>query len=463
MNNQIESQNVEFKSIWKDEYLRQICGFTNANGGKMFIGLNDQGLVVGVENVDRLLEEIPNKAANLMGITLQVNVAYENGLPYISVSIPRSSLPVSLRGKYYFRSGTTTQEMNGTALHSFLLNRHHLSWDEIGIETAVFEDIESSSVEKFIELAIAANRLTPEARSLDLPILFENLHLLDESRHIKRSALLAFAHDPIRFFPSMYVKIGRFISDSNIVVQDVIESNLFTMIENIMDILKAKYLKSLISFRGINRIEQLEYPAGALREAILNALIHRDYTGSVTQIRVNNDSLEIWNAGLLPEELKIEMLLRKHPSIPRNRSLANLFFRAGYIESWGRGTLAIMQECREQGLPVPSLKEEFGGFSIEFYNKIQDTPQVTPQDTQQDTPQDTPQVIQLVTALSEEMSRSEMQLTLGIKDREYFRTFFIKPALDAGLIEMTIPGKPNSKNQKYRLTKKGKQFSGSSI
>ena len=99
-----------------------------------------------------------------------------------------------------------------------------------------------------------------------------------------------------------------------------------------MDILKTKYLKSEISYNGIHRVEQLEYPPKALREAILNALIHRDYTGAVTQIRVNNDSFEIWNSGLLPEELKIEMLFEQHASIPRNRSLANLFVKLNFYK-----------------------------------------------------------------------------------------------------------------------------------
>lgn len=263
-----------------------------------------------------------------------------------------------------------------------------------------------------------------------------------------RVALLAFASDPMRFFPSMTVKIGRFVSETNIVVQDVIEGNLFTMIENIMDILKSKYLKSVISYKGIHREEHLEYPVGALREAILNALIHRDYTGAVTQIRVNNNSLEIWNAGLLPEELKIEMLYGQHASIPRNRSLANLFFRAGYIESWGRGTIAIAQECKDYGLPAPTFNEQFGGFSIGFNQPDQVTAQVTAQDTAQ--------IKQLLSIVNGELSRDELQEALAIKHREYFRSTYIKPALEAGLIEMTLPDKPNSKNQKYRLTTKGK-------
>ncbi|MCK9401518.1 MAG: ATP-binding protein [Bacteroidales bacterium] len=118
-----ESQQVEFKLIWKDEYLKQLCGFANSQGGSMYFGVNDHGKVVGLQNTKRLLEEIPNKGANLMGIVLHVDLLFENSLPYLLLKVPQSSQPVSLRGKYYVRSGSTTQELNGFALQNFLLKR----------------------------------------------------------------------------------------------------------------------------------------------------------------------------------------------------------------------------------------------------------------------------------------------------------------------------------------------------
>lgn len=245
-----ESQKAEFKLIWKDEFLKQLCGFANAQGGTLYLGVSDSGKVVGLQNATRLLEEIPNKGTNLMGIVLKVDLLFENNLPYLMINVTKSQQPVSLRGKYYVRSGTTIQELNGPSLQNFLMKRNNLTWDEIGVPSASYTDIDVSTVHRFIELAISANRLHPDARNSSLQSLFENLHLLDDSKHIKRVALLAFATDPVKFFPSMYAKIGRFVSETNIVVQDVIEGNLFTMIENIMDILKAKYLKSVISYNA---------------------------------------------------------------------------------------------------------------------------------------------------------------------------------------------------------------------
>lgn len=138
------------------------------------------------------------------------------------------------------------------------------------------------------------------------------------------------------------------------------------------------------------------------------------------------------------------MLIKQHASIPRNRSLANLFFRAGYIESWGRGTIDIAQECKDYGLPAPTFNEQFGGFSVGFNQPDQVTAQ------------DTAQIKQLLSIVNGELTRDELQEALAIKHREYFWSTHIKPALEAGLIEMTLPDKPNSKNQKYRLTTKGK-------
>lgn len=361
-----ESHDTEFKSAWKDEYLRQICGFANANGGKMVIGIDDYGHIEGVQNSKKLLEDIPNKGMNLMGLLLNVTLHSEDGKDYVIITIPESHLPVSLRGKYYYRSGTTTQEITGNALYDFLYKKQNITWDGIGVRNATLDDIDKNTVEQFIDLAIAANRLNSDARNQSVLQLFRHLNLLDDEQHIKRAALLAFANEPCRFFPSMYLKIGRFISDTDVVTQDIIEDNLFRTIEKTMDILKTKYLKTEILYKGIHREEKLEYPETALREAILNAIVHRDYSGTFSQLRIYNNSLQIWNVGKLPGELTIEMLYKEHASVPRNSELANLFFRAGYIEAWGRGTLTIVNSCKELGIPIPVYTEQFGGLSVKL-------------------------------------------------------------------------------------------------
>ena len=113
----------------------------------------------------------------------------------------------------------------------------------------------------------------------------------------------------------------------------MVETNIFEMADKVIEILKTKYLVRPISYKGLERMEPLEYPETALREAILNAIIHKDYSSTYTFLRVYDDRLHLWNPGTLPEELTIDKLKQEHSSYPRNRNIANAFFKAGYIES----------------------------------------------------------------------------------------------------------------------------------
>ena len=118
-----EQQNIEYKQSWHDDYLKWVCGFANAQGGNIFIGKDDDGEIVGVANYKTLMDEIPNKIRNLMGITIDVNLHGENSKYYIEIVIHPYSVPISLRGRYYFRSGSTKQELTGASLNEFLLKK----------------------------------------------------------------------------------------------------------------------------------------------------------------------------------------------------------------------------------------------------------------------------------------------------------------------------------------------------
>ncbi len=153
-----------------------------------------------------------------------------------------------------------------------------------------------------------------------------------------------------------------------------INGNLFEQVEKTIEILFTKYIKAIISYDGIYRVEIYEYPKDAVREAILNALAHKDYSvGVPTQISVYDDKLMIWNYGQLPMDWTIKNLMQKHSSIPYNPDISNAFFRAGYIEAWGRGTIKIIEQCKEHGLPSPEFKNTGKDFWVIFrkdiYNK----------------------------------------------------------------------------------------------
>ncbi|MBM4146066.1 MAG: transcriptional regulator [Nitrospira sp.] len=358
---------MEFKSNWRDEYLRVICAFANADGGKLIIGIDDKGKPVGVVNARKLLEDVPNKMRDILGIIPRVITKSKKGKDTLVIEVKPSYAPISYHGRYFVRSGSTIQELKGKELTKFLISKSGREWDEYAEEKASKDDIDVKTVEKFKEIAI--KRLPFVKEEKDNLKLLQKLNLLENGKP-KRAAILLFGKNPKRFYTSAFIKVGKFLTDTDIVASDDVEGNLFEQVEKAIELLRTKYLISEIRFEGIYRKEEMEYPEEALREAIINAVIHRDYIGAHTQLKIYPDKLILWNEGTLPKDIKIADLKKSHPSRPRNELLADIFFKAGLIETWGRGTIKIINECKKAGLPEPEFKEEFGGFSVCFYKDI---------------------------------------------------------------------------------------------
>lgn len=369
----VENQNIEWKETWKDDYIKWICGFANADGGIIFIGKNDNGNVIGLNNAEKLLEDIPNKVRNLLGIIVDVNLHSIESKEFIEIKIEKQPFPVNYKGHYYYRSGSTKQELKGFALDKFLLQKQGKRWDSVPIPKISTKDLDFDTINFFKSKALKSKRLDENILT-ELPeMLLENLHLMD-NQYLKRAAILLFHINPEKFITGAYIKIGFFKSDSELIFQDEIHGNLFNQVEKTIDLLFTKYIKAFISYEGIQRLETYEYPKDAIREALLNAISHKDYSSGIPiQISVYSDKIMFWNEGELPQNWTTENLTRKHASKPYNPDIANSFFRSGYIESWGRGTLKIIESCLDSGLPVPKFNYNSPDFWVTFkkdiYNK----------------------------------------------------------------------------------------------
>lgn len=361
-----EQQNIEYKQSWHDDYLKWVCGFANAHGGAIFIGKDDNGKTVGVADYKKLMDDLPNKIRDVLGIMAEVNLHEENGLYFIEIITPPYSVPISLRGSYYYRSGSTKQELKGNALMEFLLKKSGKTWDDVAEPRATLADIDEKTIENFKSDAKRAGRLPDE---VDLPLaeFLDKLRLI-ENGQLKRAALVMFGKDPARFYPNQIVKIGRFGGkDDDLMFQEVVEGNLLHLLHETVVELNRKFFVKPIQFEGLQRIEKDEYPAAAIREVLLNALVHRNYMSSFIQIRIYDDKFWVWNSGKLPENITLESLRRTHSSHPRNPLIADVCFKGGYIDSWGRGTLKIINACREAELPEPNIAEQDGGILVEIF------------------------------------------------------------------------------------------------
>jgi ATP-dependent DNA helicase RecG len=366
-----ERQNIEYKETWRDEYLKRICGFANAHGGKSYIGMDDRGNVCGLPDYKKLMEDLPNKIVSQLGLVVDVNLHTKTKKHYIEMVVRPSEVAISYHGAYHYRSGSTKQELKGIALQEFLLKKMGRSWDDMPVPGVAIKEIDEKAVRSFIEKALAQRRISPSAAKDGTRSLLSNLHLVNEKGKLKCAALLLFGKDPLKYFTHAYFKVGRFgIADHDLKFQDVIEGNIFEMPDKVMEVLRSKYLTSPIRFEGMTRKEELEYPEEALKEAILNSIVHKNYAGTTIQLSVYDDKLILWNPGTLPPEITIDQLKKKHSSYPRNKNIADIFFKAGYIEAWGRGIAKMVDACKAAGLPEPEFVEHAGGIQTIFLKDI---------------------------------------------------------------------------------------------
>ncbi|MGK4226049.1 ATP-binding protein [Parabacteroides distasonis] len=361
-----ESQNIELKESWRDEYLKWICGLANAQGGTLYIGVCDNGKVCGVREIKKLMEDIPNKVRDLMGILVDVNLRTEGDKEYLAIVTDSYPYPISYKGKYYQRSGAINQELKGVALDRFMLRKQGRTWDGVSVPYLKAEDLDNATLDLFRKYAKRSGRMEVGDLLDDNEGLLEKLRLY-EGTYLKCAAALLFHPDPEHYVTGAFVKIGFFREHADLIYQDEIHGNLLLQVRGVMDLITTKYLKAIISYEGIQRVETLPIPQEALREALLNAIINKDYSEPVPiQVRVYDNALEILNCGVLPDNWSVETLLGAHGSHPYNPDIANTFFRAGEIEAWGRGIERIVKACQEGGFSIPEFRCDASGIWTVF-------------------------------------------------------------------------------------------------
>lgn len=345
-----ETQQLEQKlslGEWK-EIVESAAAFATATGGEIHIGIGPDGSRTGLMLGKGSLEDLANKIRINTDPPLYPSIRTEEReeKTVIIVRIEESPIkPVWAFGRPFKRVGRTNQRISRDETQRLMETTSGRTWDALPCTSIHEDEISEEQINRFAERA-GINKTAPD-------LLLKNLGLLTNEGEISNGAVLLFATHPQRHFPQAQVKCGRFIGTDSIHFLDeqTLDGSLFEQVDRAIAFVARNTRQGI---RIANRAEREilpEYPAEAVREAIVNAVCHRDYTrvGTV-QIRIYDDRLEVWNPGSLPYDLTIEDLYHPHPSRPRNPRLAQALYRTRLIEQWGTGTVRMAQACREHGI-----------------------------------------------------------------------------------------------------------------
>ena len=281
-----------------------------------------------------------------------VNLLTESGLEYIEIIVNPWAFPVNCDGEYHYRSGSTKQQLRGNALTNFLMAKTGMKWDAAAVSNISVSDLDKESFDIFKREALRSGRMTKEDLNISNEELLEKLDLTVDDK-LKRAGALCFYRYPEKVIGGCYVKIGKF-EGSELLYQDEVRGSLLIMADRVIDLIYLKYLKAAISYYKDTRVETYPFAREAVREAVFNALIHCNWADNVPiQIRIEEDIMFISNCSMLPFGWTAETLLGAHTSKPYNPDIAKVFYRAGYIESWGRGIQKICDACKNLGADEP--------------------------------------------------------------------------------------------------------------
>ena len=364
-----ESSHVEFKESFGEEALETITAFANAGGGVLLIGVTDDGSIKGFQPGKETLRVWANKIAQSTGLNPAISKVQVEAKTIVVLAISESLVkPISCSGRYFKRVDSSNRRMTEDDITRLVLDKVGITWDEVVETRAKPRDLDTDKLSAFRALCNEKRRRIIPARDSGKAVL-EKLGLLKNGKPL-RAAMLLFAKEPQRWYPSASLKIGRFRPGGIIVDDKEVGGTIFEQIDGAMDYFR-EHLQTRFEFKGTPSRDVIwEYPLEALREAVTNAICHRDYLDvSQTQIRWYDDNILMVNPGSLIPPLTPQALLKVHASKQRNRKIAEMLYYAGLIEKWGGGTLEIARSCVKAGLPAPMFKEDQGALWVTFPHK----------------------------------------------------------------------------------------------
>jgi len=363
-----EGRRIDFKEAVSTSLYRLLSAFANTAGGVAVVGIRDRDhAVVGLDLGNNAIKKLTDSIATRLGIHPIIEIHEIGGRSVVTIAVEQSRVPVASDGRYYTRVGDTTREMLPDELREYF--QRSIEWDNVTGPYS-FDEIDEETVKRFLTRANAAGRLVSVDPVESIETILSRLGLA-RNGGISNGAIALFGKDPQYYFPNSILRIGRFKRADIIIGDHEIRGNLFQQFEEgeriIKQYLGVRYDISEEAMReSFQRREIWDYPLPTIREALLNALIHRDYFNNTiqTQVRIFDDHILFRNPGHLPEGITVEMIVKEHYTYHRNPKIADIFYRAGLIERYGSGIERIFADLREAGMPAPSLSSTPLGFTL---------------------------------------------------------------------------------------------------
>jgi ATP-dependent DNA helicase RecG len=462
-----ESARVEFKSgLQNAEAIgRVVCAFLNTSGGYIIIGVDDEGRVVGVKTTDQELHRLEQRLHEGLSPKALVSVeAMELGekrIVLIEVAQGRD-VPYSFRNMIHVRVGEQIRPADPAVIRDMVL-RSQIEperWERRFSMADIEQDLDHAQIASTVKDADRVKRAFFKDHDDPVKVL-ESMSVARYGRLTNGGDVL-FTSNPATRLPQTRVRAYRYASDkAGDTFGDIksFEGPLHTLFERAYGFIVQNTPTSARFSKGSpKRDERPAYPEQAVREALINALVHRDYSapsGGVS-IHIYPKRMEITNSGSLPEGVTPESLAKGQISVLRNPDIAHVVYLRGLMEKAGRGSVLILKECEAQGLPTPVWTSGPAGVTLTFHAPHV-TPHATPHVTPHPTPHVAPQVERMLRVMKDkELSRQEIMDLLKIKDRKHFMDGYIKPALEMELIDRTLPDARTSVNQRYRVSQAGR-------
>lgn len=373
-----ESEHLEFKKSTTQikAAFETLCAFLNGTGGIILIGVVDNGQIVGQQVTDKTKQELARELSRIEPKTspelYYLNTGKDKQIIVIKTSAGEHK-PYAYGGRPFERNQSTTEQMSQHRYEQLIVQRGQLNhnWEDFLAKDFTIDDLDHEEIKRTVEEGVNKHRVSVEALNYTTEQILSNFGLIEHGI-LTNAAVVLYAKNPSKTLSQCEIKMARFKGfdkTGDFIDNQWLHGNLFQLITAAHHF-TSRHLPIAGFFEPgkIERIDQPAVPALALREALINAFSHRDYSdrSSTISLAIYDDRLELWNPGELPRQLKIEQLKTFHNSVPRNKKIAEVLYKRGWIESWGTGTLRMAEYCKNNRTPEPEFREEFSGFSVFF-------------------------------------------------------------------------------------------------